>query len=216
GRVLRLRRKGARRLREAICERRDVTRHRHGAALQGAGGDESRSAAQHHHGSGAPHAAQGDDGGRVRGVAAVRDPDGRRSRAAAQVHRGEREVRAESGRVSSSTPAFVTRCDTSGSGLAVSLSATTIAWPSASNPSLIPAGSRANTDAIGSPASTLSPGFTVITKPTVGSTWSSTVRRPPPIATTARPTTFGSTWTTTPVRGALYTSTSLACGSTDA
>src|SRR2546429_272458 len=101
-------------------------------------------------------------------------------------------------------PAFDTRCETNGSGFSVSLSATTIARPSASNPSLIPPGSRANTDAIGSPASTLSPGFTVITKPTVGSTWSSTLRRPPPIATTARPTTFGSTWTTTPVRGALY------------
>ena len=66
----------------------------------------------------------------------------------------------------------------------------------------MPSGSRANTDAIGSPASTLSPGFTVITNPTVGSTSSSTLMRPPPIATTARPIVLGSTAVTTPVRGA--------------
>src|SRR5436309_1636392 len=81
---------------------------------------------------------------------------------------------------------------------------------------LIPAGSFANTEAIGSPPGILSPGFTVITNPTVGSTASSTARRPPPMATTARPMIFGSTRWTTPVRGALYTSTSCAWGSTEA
>src|SRR5437667_386471 len=67
GGVLRLRREGARRLREAAHERRGRSgpRERPDPALPRAGRDESRSAAQHHDGSGAPHPPQGDHGGRV-------------------------------------------------------------------------------------------------------------------------------------------------------
>src|SRR2546428_7765995 len=78
----------------------------------------------------------------------------------------------------------------------------------------MPPPSFANTDAIGSPASTLSPGFTVITNPTVGSAGSSTLRRPPPIATIARPMRRGSTPGTPPGRGGLYTPTPRALGRT--
>jgi len=66
----------------------------------------------------------------------------------------------------------------------------------------MPSASLAKTEAIGSPSNTLSPGFTVITNPTVGSMMSSTVRRPPPSAMMARPIVRGSTRCTTPVRGA--------------
>src|SRR4051794_10023179 len=81
-------------------------------------------------------------------------------------------------------------------------------------PSAIPAASRANTDAIGSPARTGSPGFTVMTKPTVGSTASSTAVRPPPSSTMARPIRCGSTLAPTPAPPPRYTSTPRARGST--
>src|SRR5207245_9648402 len=152
-------------------------RKRRNPGLQRTGRNESRPVVEDEDGSGDADDPEGRDGGRGRGLRAVRDADGRRGEAAPQVHLGECKVRAEPGRVSSSIPCWLTRCEIRGSAGSVSLSPTTIARSSASKPSFIPSGSRANTDAIGSPASTLSPGFTVITNPTVGSTSSSTLMR---------------------------------------
>jgi len=90
----------------------------------------------------------------------------------------------------------------------------TIACCRASKPRLIPAGSLANTEAIGSPAGTLSPWITVMTNPTVGP------RHPPPRDARrprddGRPDDLRLHALDHARRGALYTSTSCACGSTD-
>src|SRR5207245_20201 len=148
--VLRLRREGARRVRQTTDQRRRRARKRRNPALQRTGRNESRPVVEDHDGSGHADDPEGRDGGRGRGLRAVRDADGRRGGAAPQVHRGECKVRAEPGRVSSSIPCWLTRCEIRGSAGSVSLSPTTIARSSASKPSFIPSGSRANTDAIGS------------------------------------------------------------------